>query len=195
MFRAERCSDISRSGGLEVCRNLLSARDVDSRVHEKTVVLLVYLCKDEDLRDTIREVGLLDLLLRDVASESQTVKDNATAALVNAMINNTANQNFVREQGHLKTVVEQMESPVARTRQNTCWLLKKLAAQNNKNKDAMRELGVLEKLVPMLGERSNPEVQEHAVALLVMLLDKHSRNKSHFKDVAGGPAALFSLKV
>lgn len=112
---------------------------------------------------------------------------------MNLTIGNTNNQNLLREHGHIKTVVALMKSESSKTRQNACWLLKKLATNNQKNRDHMRELGTLENLVPLMALNQTSELQEHAVALLAFLLDKHTRNRMQFKDIQGGPAALSAL--
>lgn len=64
---------------------------------------------------------------------------------------------------------------------------------NAKNCDALRELSVLSLVVALLSPQELPEVQEHAIALLAFMLDKHTRNRSTFRDVKGGPAAVLAM--
>lgn len=48
--------------------------------------------------------------------------------------------------------------------------------------------------MPLLAADQTADVQEHAVGLLAFMLDKHTRNRATFKDVARGPAALLDLQ-
>lgn len=180
-------------GVLGQLKRLVSERGNDVKVKERVVVLLVYLAKTESNRDALRDEGCLDLLAAELSSPVPVVLHNTMAALVNATINNADNQNALREDGSLATVVELMTSPASKTRHNACWLLKKMATNNAKNRDAMREHGAIRNIVPLLSRQEPPEVREHAVALLAVLLDKHARNRMTFKELQGAPAALQGL--
>lgn len=102
------------------------------------MILMVYLGKTEANRDLLRETGMLSLLLQQLASPNKVILHNAMAALVNASIGNTANQNVVREAGALQSIVDLMRDEHPKTRQvHTFFLFFKTNLTNPHRKECL----------------------------------------------------------
>jgi hypothetical protein len=82
--------------------------DGDAKVQEKSIVLMVYLAKSEENRSPLRESGCLEVLCSKLDSPRSVILHNCMAALVNAVIGNSKNQNAIRENGSIKKIVALM---------------------------------------------------------------------------------------
>jgi hypothetical protein len=92
--------------GFDQLRRLLV--DGDAKVQEKSIVLMVYLAKSEENRSPLRESGCLEVLCSKLDSPRSVILHNCMAALVNAVIGNTKNQNAIRDNGSIKKIVTLM---------------------------------------------------------------------------------------